>query len=132
MSELSDGVQEIETWVVQGKAKLDKLVVDYGVEESVQQALETYKVSSFRPNTNFQSLLGDLGYPCVLPPQFTADGSGIQTRPRSRKEEHVECNVSSSCDVKTLKLEYTSVYDLKHPQRVLKTGDLQWPHSDTL
>ena len=54
MSELSDGVQEIEAWVAQGKSTLDELVVDYGVEDSVQQALETYKVSS----------LGDMRLPC--------------------------------------------------------------------
>lgn len=47
MSDLSESVQKIETWVAQEKAKLSELVVDFGVEDNVQQALDTYKVSSW-------------------------------------------------------------------------------------
>lgn len=45
LAELSDELAELENWIQRGQKKLQETVVDFGVDESVQQALQEYKVS---------------------------------------------------------------------------------------
>lgn len=45
LAEFSDELAQLEAWVQVAQKKLLDTVVDFGVDESVQQALQAYKVS---------------------------------------------------------------------------------------
>lgn len=47
LAELSDELGELETWVGAQHKKILEIVVDFGVDDSVKEALQAYKVSAY-------------------------------------------------------------------------------------